>query len=415
MLNHLNKIKLKIFVLTNGLSNAFHLNLLLLSAKLRRKKTIVFHCSYTQISHIKPIIEFLFNSPQNDSFFISILCPPSELRINRNNRLIKKIFIFSEYASRFLLFCDMMISVDQGMIYPWIKCKYQICLFHGQPSKGNPYQYFNPYGPNILIFYGPLMRDYYLKEKSLHPEWPEIQYLEIGQPLSDRLFNNFPDKVTACKSLSIDPEKYTILYAPSFEYCSSFAINGQNIINCLLSKNVNLIVKPHPAFYNNFIFKDTFNQNIPNIKDWAETVNKYAKIKNCIFPSDNTLNMQTALAATDIMITDYSGVAFDGILLDKKMIYWDCPAFFNEYLPQKYGLDPVKVKLDLACNVGRNAGIVVDNCKELVSAINFYIENPNHLQRERHSVSEQLLFNPGKSTETMVNKIYELLELNKND
>lgn len=404
-------IKKKIYVLVNGLSEAFKINLLFILSKLMRKKTIVFHCALTHFSHIKSIIERLCIDHLRHRYNIIILCPHKEIQSIKKKKFDKKIRYYSEYASRFVLFCDMILSIDQGMIYPWRKCKYQICLFHGQPSKGNSYIFFNPKGPNLLIFYGPLMRDYFLKEKLLHPEWPSIQYLEIGQPLSDMLFNDLPDKDNACKSFSINPDRYTILYAPSFEYCSSLATAGEEIIDCLLNENINLIFKPHPAFYKTYKSMDTTEKIEVNINDWITKISEYKKKDNFVFSYENNLNMQSAMAAADIMLTDYSGVAFDGILLDKKMIFWDCPKFFNEYLPQRYGLDPAKVKNDLACNAGRNAGIVVRDCNELVKAIKYYINNPDYLAKERADISQQLLFNPGKATEKLVNKIFELLEI----
>lgn len=408
------KIKRKAYVFYNGVLNAFCLNQRLIWAKFSGKKTVLFQCAETQFYHVQPVIDQLLLLPNKNIIHIAVLCDAKEKRTFDNylSKEYPSLSAYSKLASRFVLFCDMIISVNQGMVYPLIRARFQICMFHGQPSKGNPYKAYNPKGPNIMFFYGPLMRDYYFKEKTRNPSWPEVRYFEIGQPISDKLFNNFPDKITSRKLLNINPEKITVLYAPSFEYCSSLATNGHEMIETLCALDINVIVKPHPSFYNTCISDDGFNVNIPNVKYWGEDIKKYSSRTNCVFSSENNLNVQHALGASDIMVTDFSGIAFDGILLDRNLIYWNCPLLFDEYLPNKYGLNPEEVKNDLACNVGRDAGVVVNSCKELVAAVEAYRNCSSMYSDRRKEIARQLLFNHGKATQTMVNKISELLEVN---
>lgn len=404
-------LRRKLYVLTNGLCNALDLSCRMLIAKIMGKKTFVLHCAATQFMHIESVVRELFVSSGIKRIRIFFLTSPADITALRTQiePIAQSPLVRSELAARFLLFCDFLLSVNQGMIFPYIGCKIRACCFHGQPSKGNVYEYFNYKRLNTLFFYGPLMRNHYLEHKERHPNWPEVDYNEVGQPKSDALFQDRIDRGKSRNQIGLDGSLFTVLFAPSFEYCSSFAAHGKEIIEALLDLEINLIVKPHPAFYNIAKFRDDFNQDVPHIREWRERVQTYDSHANCIFSIDNSLDAAAALAAADVMLTDYSGIAFDGILLDMGMIYWDCPLLYTEYLPHRFGIDGDRAKNDLACNVGRDAGIVVSDTDELANAIAVYRDNPQHMAPERKQIREQLLFNPGCATKAMARKIEELI------
>lgn len=407
-----NNVFRKLGRISNGLYHAIRLNVDMLLDKMRGRKTIAFNVNAaTQLMHIEPVFLELQrrNSHQQYSFYI--LTRKAEMPIikNRMDSLEYAPRIGSVQAARLLLFCDFFLSVDQGMVFPLRGCKIRACSFHGQPSKGNVFQRFNYRQINTLFFYGPLMRGNYLNHKKDNPHWPSIDCYDVGQPLSDPLFNQPPDKIAARNALGLDASRYTVIYAPSFEYCSSMATNGDEIINALLGLGINLIVKPHPAFYNADQFDDKFNKNIPNINEWRDKINKFKMHQNCVFEMDcASLDMATALSASDLMVTDFSGIAFDGIISDLKMIYWDCPTLYSEYLPEHYGVDGNKARDELASNVGREAGILVEDSEGLLAAIETYQQQPEYKSHERKTIREQLLFNPGQATKIMTDKIEQI-------
>jgi CDP-glycerol glycerophosphotransferase (TagB/SpsB family) len=299
--------------------------------------------------------------------------------------------------------------VEQSAGYPWFNCKHRICVFHGQPTKGNVYHHLNHARINGLFFYGPMMRDYFLKAKREHPHWPDIPWYETGQPKSDGLLRTLPAREAARRQLGLPPERFTVLYAPSFEYCSSLASHGSEIIESLLSQEINVIIKPHPAFYSKARMADGFNEEIPKAGDWSERIRRYDGLPHCLFREDNSLDPSLAIAASDVVLTDYSGIAFDGILLDRGMVYWDCPKFFHEYLPQRFGVDGSSAKTELAANAGRSAGTVVSNIDELNDALESYRRNPQLMAEQRQEIRGQLLFNPGRATPAVARQLHLLL------
>jgi hypothetical protein len=390
-----------------GVFHSAWINLICWNARLRKQRTFALHLNTaSQYPHVESLLAALMNRREQSSPLL-LLVNFSEIRSLRTQlgALSRCVYIIPASAARFLLFCDFFLSVDQGATYPWFGCKIRACMFHGQPSKGNVYQRLNYKQINRLYFYGPMMRDYYLKTKQQYPHWAAIPYFEVGQPLSDRFFNSRESKESSRKRLGLDPDRFTVIYAPSFEYCSSIALHGPEIIEFLLGLEINLIVKPHPAFYNCTPFSDDYNHSVPNANRWAEKIKQYNSHACCFFPAESLLDATPAICAADVMLTDYSGVAFDGIILDLGLIYWHCPSFFSEYLPCRYGVDGNAAREDMACNAGRDAGIVVENLQELAQAVARYKCCPSYRADQRKQLAKLLLFNPGNATNQMLKNI----------
>ena len=88
-------------------------------------------------------------------------------------------------------------------------------------------------------------------------------------------------------------------------------------------KNINLIVKLHPISY--------CPEDGPNYEfytggiNWIERFKNLKHIKLQIFISSGSIDPY--LSASDVMVTDLSSVALEFIMLDKPVIYIDCPEF----------------------------------------------------------------------------------------
>ena len=297
-----------------------------------------------------------------------------------------------------MIFWDLVLTVVQSAHLPKFGGGTRICSFHGQPSKGNVYSHFRYKDIDGLFLYGEMMKEYYLEEKEKHSQWREIDLYEVGQPKSDALFTNKTDKTLLKEKLSITNDNPIILYAPSFEYCNSLFQSGDLIIEALLAMKLNLIIKPHPAIY---------NQNEIN-KQWLEKLRNYNNRENCLFfdkPDGAEL-----INVIDILLTDYSGVAFDAFLLDKPVIFWDSPLFYDEYLPATYGIDGEIAKTKLYANVGRDGGIVVDSSKTLQDAVNLYMKDKEHLMPKRQSIKQKLLYNRANATQVATQTIMQILD-----
>jgi hypothetical protein len=389
-----------LYKLVNGIYWAIKINIYTLFLKLLTKNKIII-CIFnteSQFMHLESVLNNL--QEKNDNLkFIFLLNPQNISVLNHyiKNHNIKG-FVGSLFASKFLIFWDLVLTVIQSAHLPKIGKGIRICTFHGQPSKGNVYSHFRYKDIDGLFFYGPMMKEYYLEEKLKHDEWRDISLYEIGQPKSDAMFFNHSDKELIKEKLGIKNCNPIILYAPSFEYCNSMFQDGELIIKTLLKLDINLIIKPHPAIY-----------NINDInRQWLEKLRNYSRNDNCIF--FDKPNSSELINVIDILLTDYSGVAFDAFLLDKPVVFWESPLFYDEYLPSTYGIDGNIAKTKLYANVGRDGGIVVSDEVALQKAIWKFKEDKTYMWEERENIKNKLLYNIGNATEVATQIIINILD-----
>lgn len=399
----------------SGLAHAVGVNFAAAVSKIVGKKAVIFQLhAANQIPHILSVLERLTASPLCDRINCIVLVIPSEIAKARSefSKRNLKIHVSSYYAAQFLFIWDIISAIDQRMRLPYFNLLQgrRICIFHGQPTKGNVYSDFNYRQIDGLFFYGPLMRDYYLAEKVKQPAWPNIPTWDIGQPKSDELFNEQMKRTDALKLLNLDVSRRTVVYAPSFESCASMAEHGEEIIATLAATGHNLIVKPHPAFYRVVNQNDAYSRGMVHAEDWRTRAASLRENGNVVFEIEYQVDARLALSAADVLITDHSGIAFDAILLDKPVIYFHCPRFFDEYLPDRFGVDGNSAIHDIACNAGRDAGIVVSNTPELITAVDKYFTNPKLHSEERQRIRDVLLFNPGCATDIFVQNLMKIME-----
>src|SRR5690606_27679334 len=110
---------------------------------LKGRAVVVMHAgAATQLMHIEPVLEELLKRNSAGRISIYMLTGIPEIEAVKASLAILDpgIPVRSEQSARFVFFCDMLLTVDQGMIFPYFGCKYRACCFHGQPSKGNVYQ-----------------------------------------------------------------------------------------------------------------------------------------------------------------------------------------------------------------------------------------------------------------------------------
>lgn len=398
----------------SGLIRSVLLNAAMFSRRMASSKVVVFQMhAANQLPHTQTVLRELSRVDSASRIACYILVHPTELTDTRAALQEGSIdaVVSSYYASPFLLFWDVVVTLDQRMHLPLLNVAggLRICMFHGQPTKGNVYSGFNYEQLDGLFLYGPLMRDYYLVQKELHPEWPALRTWEVGQPKTDALVTNRLAPADARKLLGLDSVVSTVIYAPSFESCASLAMYGEEIITALMSMGCNVIIKPHPSFYRNVNENDDYFDGVPHALEWAERARHFAKKGRVIFPLSEQSNTRLVLEAADVLITDHSGIAFDAVLLDKPLVFFDCPEFFGNYLPERFGIDGEEARNDTTCNAGRPAGTTVGRISELIVAVQRYLDQPKLHAAEREELRDSLLFNQGHATGMYVDTIMDLV------
>ena len=114
--------------------------------------------------------------------------------------------------------------------------------------------------------------------------------------------------------------------------------------------------------------------------------------------SKKNTNLLYNLSIADIVISDYSSVGYESIILNIPTILVD-----NDYW------NDVSYKSKLICEKARNASIRVKTMDDVVNAINTYIYNPTFLEDKRLYYSEQLTINKGCASKVFVDEMLKML------
>lgn len=282
--------------------------------------------------------------------------------------------------SRFVL-----VTHGKDDIFPFIPSKkYQIIInmWHGSPLKkiGRLVDQYKDW--NLDFFHYMLASS----EKEV-PHFAKAFNIDasiikvFGQPRND-LFS----------IESLEKNKFTnqikILYTPTFKDYGSETIlfpfddfDSSQLNDFLLENNVHLILKSH--INSNEISSDS----------------SLATLADRITILDNKdPKLQERLQECDILVTDYSGIFFDYVLLDKPMIF--IPFEFSEYLNNPgfiYDYDET------------TPGYKVTSQKDFITAVNKYISNPEKYLIERKNIRNQFhKFQDGKSSERLLNFVTKL-------
>jgi CDP-glycerol glycerophosphotransferase (TagB/SpsB family) len=174
---------------------------------------------------------------------------------------------------------------------------------------------------------------------------------------------------------------------------------------------VNVIVKLHPISY--------CSPDGPNYQfytggvDWVKEFSEFESQEN--FRHVPVSNIDPLLAASDVMVTDVSSVALEFVMLDRPVIYIDCPEFFEKTLAKVYsnfGKTTAEfVKNDPKANAGRHTGVVVERIEELQDAVKRCLNNPSELSAKRTELARQLSYNPGNAGEVAADTILKILKI----
>lgn len=130
-------------------------------------------------------------------------------------------------------------------------------------------------------------------------------------------------------------------------------------------------------------------------------VNEFKQYGEVIYkghPAFNSNNISTeeSLKKATIVISDYSSVGLESIVLNIPTILVDMPDWYN-------------FKDNHVSNQARNAAITVKNQDEIHQAIRKYIDNPNYLKSERLFYSKKLCEYQGASAKKTVDILEKIL------
>lgn len=291
---------------------------------------------------------------------------------------------------------------------PWVR---RVHLPHGHPVKFAclPKEYFAHF--DIHLVTGPLHREQTEFSARHYRVEDRIRIYDVGLPKSDKLLSGAYERRTVLSGLGLDPARRTVLYAPSWEEGLSLRAFRHRLFDVFAGlTDVNVVIKLHPV---SCVPSDHPNHEFyTGGTDWTEFVRSYlrhAHVRHVV-----TDDIDPLLAASDIMVTDISGVALEFLCMLKPVIYLDCPDFFTKTLPSVYkdfGPNTADyIKNDPKSNAGRHVGFVVENPEDLPQAIKFVGDHPDYKLTERREYAARIRYHPGHAAAVAADTILELLE-----
>lgn len=170
------------------------------------------------------------------------------------------------------------------------------------------------------------------------------------------------------------PKKNMILYLPTFRKENQFSftemtIEQKNKLNCLLNKyDYYIIEKRHPKELD--LFSEKNDKRINYLKD--------------------DVKLENLMLKSSLLITDYSSVVFDYLLLDRPIIHYTYD--LNSYLQGASGIY-YEFK-DIA------PGLIANNFDELLAELENTINKENYGKSKRNEFIETMVkYDDGKASE----------------
>lgn len=375
--------------------------------KFARKKIIILDIEETTfIPYILPIYNSLKKKTNKISYYIATYYKSSEalspFEIPENRQF--DVSLSREFSEADIFLSPHIYGVGN-------KDSLKIHINHNQPVKYESYQKQDFVNFDVHFLTSPLHREqsentidkYNLRDKG-------IKLYNTGYAKSDDLLNGKYVKEKILHELKLDSNLKTVLYSPSWDEGLSLRSSGEEIIEKILSiGNLNLIVKLHPISYcpedgPNYLF---YTGGI----NWKQKLKKYETYSNFRHIPSN--NIDPILSASDVMVTDVSSVALEFIMLDKPVIYIDCPEFFEKTIKKTYAnfgnTTADFVRNDPKANAGRHVGLVAYDINELPDLIKRSVKDPGELSGKRKEFAKQLSYNPGHAADTAAETIIKLL------
>jgi CDP-glycerol glycerophosphotransferase len=222
----------------------------------------------------------------------------------------------------------------------------RIELWHGVPFKDVNID-THPANPDIFCVPSKFIKDEYSKKG-----YKEEIFRITGYPRNDILFET-PNRKDILSSLKIPSDKKIILYAPTWQHVSEKKLfpwgNQMELIKSLCDflseNNTYFLIRPH------IMWK-------PSKKDGLQQL--ITECQNIMYaPMIKYPDIYPILSITDVLITDWSSISFDFMLLKKPIIFIECENPIGKF----------------CFNPNERAGLIVTTPNELINSIKISLKD----------------------------------------
>ena len=208
--------------------------------------------------------------------------------------------------------------------------------------------------------------------------------VKAGYGLYDQLVMSYVEMMKN-KTLESDTRPQ-ILIAPSWQIDNIMELCLKDILDVLMGKGFKVIVRPHPQYVKMFA-----DQIAEMSKLYAECITDGELVFENDFASNNSIFM------SDILITDWSGIAFEfSYCTLKPCVFINTPMKVMNPSWERYGLEVLDItlrdKVGISIEVSEIEGKLADTITGL-------LENKETYREKIEEIIKSYLFYPGRSGE----------------
>lgn len=225
----------------------------------------------------------------------------------------------------------------------------------------------------------------------LNERYPDDTFSNVGFCKLDPIINN-TSKAICLAEVGLDPDKATLLYAPTF-YPSSiecFEADWPQVFS-----EYNILIKPH-----------YFSLSKSKYASQRKLLEHWEKFSNVYMATVEDYSLIPFMATADILISDASSSLFEFSALNKPVIWCD----FLKLRWSYRGIFSYRFKKRMDQDYGEYKDIAVHakSYKHLKSIVDDQIKKPQSLENVRLSFAEKLAGKiDGKASERIINYLLE--------
>ena len=219
----------------------------------------------------------------------------------------------------------------------------------------------------------------------------EAQAALVGYPKVDCLVDGSLHRQALFESFGLNPDRPTVLYAPTWSPESSLNAVGGRVLETLADAGFNVVAKLHDRSYER-------TQRGSGGMNWRAQLAALEASRGVHVAK--LADASPYLFVADLLITDHSSVGFEFMLLDRPIVVLDRPRLIQT---ARVSLDKVRLL--------RSAADVISDVDALVATVARALENPSRLGERRRAVASELFHCPGSATSRAVQCIYDALGL----
>lgn len=273
---------------------------------------------------------------------------------------------------------SVTVACDQAWewIHPPVAGVPRIQTFHGCLLKSYSDAMRDLAKFDHFFFPGPLYKATFEAHVMPHVN-RSVSLHDTGMPRTDDILDLRSRRERAYRALGLDPAVKTVLYAPTWHLEATFVSHGLEIVQAVSKMGHQCIVRPHPY---------ALDPSIGVARRRAGNVLKACgELPGAVLGHDK--DDRDVMAASDVMIADFGSIAYEYLILDRPVVFFDSPAYH------------ALLRDDDLESWGRVAGPIVREAAGLQKAITAAVESPEEYSDRRGEVLSKIYFNLGRASE----------------